>query len=233
MDTRFYRLLLAAALMVPAACAGSGRYEPLTIPQITAGAPERFGAGVVSARPSAIVLDLATPAYVAVARFGAVEVGELVYPLDSPGWQEFGCPGRGAPPLRLEAGRHRLDLPLPWLRVDLLPAARRAAPGDVCRFKQGAWACSSWAAWRFQQQDHIGRYYGALPAPDSLVEHHLVVIVAADPLDVDGLQARLDNMHDARVTPQAAANAAPYYLTARHDGPWAAYTTTVRIQGVR
>jgi hypothetical protein len=91
----------------------------------------------------------------------------------------------------------------------------------------------TWNAWHARQRDVRGRFYGPLPPPDSLVEHHLVVIVAGDPLDLAVLRARLGDLHDVRVDARTAARAAPSYLTARHDGPWAAYATTVRIRGAR
>ena len=233
MDTRRALLSGAAMLVAAVACPGPTRYEPQVIPQVTAGEPGRFGAGIALARPARIILDLAQPAYVAVARFGAVEVGELVYPLDGVDWQQFGYPPRGAPEPRLEAGRHRLDVPLPWLRVDVPNAARRTPPGDPCRFKGRAWACISWLQWRAQQQQPAAQYYGAFPAPDSLAEHHFVVLVSTKPWDVAELRTRLDLLHETRVTPAGAAQAAPFFLTAQHPGEWGAFATTVRIQGVR
>ena len=232
MDTRHMRPFLAL-LSVTVACAGPTRYDAGLVPQVAASAYEDFGPGIESARPSAVFLHLTAPAYVAIARFGAIEEGELVYPLDGADWQEYGYPARGAPAPKLEAGRHRLEIPLPWLRVDLPLAVRRVGLGDPCRFKQRAWACSSWPAWRYQQNDHASRYYGQLPAPDSLAQHHLVVIVSTTPIDLDVLRARLDDMHDSRVTAAAAAQAAPYYLTTRHEGSWGSFATTVRIRGVR
>lgn len=226
-------LRYAVGLGLFAACAGPTRYDGGPAPQVPAGLPERFGPGIALARPAAIVLDLAHPGYVVVARFGAIEVGELVYPLDGADWQEFGYPARGAPVQPLAPGRHRLELPVPWLRVDVPVAARRGISGDGCRFKVRAWACTTWTGWRYQQ-NHVGAvYYGALPAPDSLAEHYLVVIVSAAPLDLRDVRARLDELHETRVSAADAARAAPQFLTARHDGEWAAFATTVRIQGVR
>jgi hypothetical protein len=233
MDTRRALLSGVAILVAAAACPGPTRYEPQVVPQVTAGEPERFGAGITLARPGALVLDLAQPAYVAVARFGAVEVGELVYPLDGREWLEFGYPSRGAPEPQLPSGRHRLELPLPWLRVDLPATIRRASPGDPCRYKGRAWACISWLQWRSQQQQIGVTYYSTLPAPDSLTEHHFVVLVSTKPWDVEQLRTRLDLLHDTRVTPAGAAQAAPFFLTAQHPGEWGAFATTVRIQGVR
>ena len=120
-----------------------------------------------------------------------------------------------------------------WLRVDLIPAARRAAPGDRCRYKDGAWACSTWSSWRVQQNDHTAVFYSDLPAPDSLAEHHFVVIASKEPIDLAQLDQRLDDLHDVRITAVAAARSASHYLMAKHEGTWTAYAMTVRIQGVR
>ena len=233
MDTQRSALSLMLALSVAAACPGPTRYQPGLVPQVAAGEHEQFGSGIALARPAALVIDLAHPAYVAVARFGAVEVGELVYPLDGVDWQEFGYPPRGASAPRLEAGRHRLDIPLPWLRVDLPPSMRRTLPGDACRYKARAWACISWIQWRAQQQHAAAQYYSAFPAPDSLAEHHFVVLVSSRAWDVAQLRTRLDELHETRVTPAGAAQAAPFFLTAQHPGEWGSFATTVRIQGVR
>lgn len=232
MDTRVRRAWLAAATAA-AACTGapSARYGAVT--PVTSGDPGSFGAGLVWARPTAVAIELAAPAYVVVARFGAIGVGELVYPLDAPDWLEFGYPGRGTPPAPLGPGRHRLDLPLPWQRIDGLPGSRREPTRESCRFRNGAWACASWAAWHARQRDRAGRYYGPLPAPDSLAEHHFVVLVARDPLNLAALRARLEDLNEGRLAALAAAQAAPAYLTARHDGPWAGYAATVRIRGAR
>ncbi len=226
MDTR---VVVLAAL---ASCAGPARYDAGPAPQVTAGATDEFGGGLSLARPSGVHIDLTVSAYVAIARFGAIETGELVYPLEGPDWLDYGYPARGEPELPLEPGRHRLDVPLPWLRIDIPPASRRASPGDGCRYKDNAWACTSWGTWRFQENHPELPYYSRLPTPDSLVEHHLVVLVSASTFDAAQLRARLDELHETRVTATAAAAAAPYFLTARHEGAWAAFATTVRIKGV-
>jgi hypothetical protein len=234
MDTRqLGRLACAVLLAAPASCVGVTRYGPGSISQVADGEAERFGPGLTLARPGSVILDLETTAYVVIARFGAIEVGELVYPLEGPDWLEFGYPAFGAPALPLAPGQHRLDLPLPWLRVDAPPVARRAALGDPCRYKDGAWACSSWAAWRYQENNRDVPYYSRLPSPDSLAEHHLVVLLSTKPFDRERLLARLDELHVTRVSPTTAASAAPSFLTAQHEGSWGSYSTTLRIQGVR
>ena len=237
MDTR--RLVWASMVLAwaVAACSGNTRYQPGSVPQVTAGEPESLHVAIAQARPGAIVLDVSVYAYVAILRFGAIEVGELVYPLDGPAWRDYGYPARGAPLAPLEPGQHRLEIPLPWLRVDTpLPTygahALASAPHDPCRFKKSAWACVSWEEWQWQQHGSAV-FYSMLPAPDSLVEHHFVVLVSRKPWDVPALVARLDDLHESRVTAVRAAEAAPYYLTAQHDGKWSSVATTVRIQGVR
>lgn len=239
MDTRRVVWTRVALASVLAACSGTTRYQPGSVPQVTAGEPERMGAAITLARPGAIVLDVSAPAYVAIARFGAIEVGELVYPLDGRDWRDYGYPARGAPLAPLEPGRHRLDIPLPWLRVDtpvptLGAEALASAAHDPCRFRKNAWACVSWEDWQWQQQHGSAVFYTMLPAPDSLAEHHLVVLVSSTPWDVSHLRARLDDLHEARrITPAGAAQAAPFYLTTQHAGTWGSVATTVRIQGAR
>ena len=239
MDTRrVVRTSVALAWLV-AACSGTTRYEPGSVPQVLAGEPETVGAVIALARPGAIVLDVSAHTFVAIARFGAIESGELVYPLTGRDWRDYGYPARGAPEAPLVPGRHQLDIPLPWLRVDTpLPTlgahALASATQDPCRFQKHAWACVSWEDWRWQQQQGWAVFYTMLPAPDSLVEHHLVVLVSKYPWDVPALRARLDDLHEARrVTPAAAAQAAPYYLTSQHTAAWSSVATTVRIQGAR
>lgn len=232
MATRFRALLWLVAIVGLAACAGRSRDEGPAPAQVHAGAAEQFGLVITTARPGTIVLELSRPAYVVVARFGAVAVGELVYPLAGVGWNEFGYRARGAPPSRLAAGTHRLDLPLPWLRLDVLAPPRNSS-ADGCRYSGRAWACATWEEWRYRQNSVSAEFHGGLPAPDSLVEHHLVVIASTTPFDLAQVRARLDDLHDTRVAALAAAQAAPGYLTVQHAGEWGAATATVRIQGVR
>ena len=238
MDTRCTVWASPALACLLAACSGNARYQPGSVPQVTAGEPESLSVVIAQARPGAVVLDVSAYSYVAIVRFGAIEVGELVYPLDGPDWRDYGYPARGAPSAPLEPGQHRLEIPLPWLRVDTpLPTsgahALASAMHDPCRFKKGAWACVSWEEWQWQQQHGSAVFYAMLPAPDSLVEHHLVVLVSNLPWDVPALLARLDELHESRVTAVSAAQAAPYFLTAQRAGTWSSVATTVRIHGAR